>query len=277
MRSRCLNILIAFAILAGLASGAFADAPNIGLIYAASKYARLEDDGKDEQRKYRDTIEDNGGVVVVISQTFDNTRVTQLLARLDGVLLPGGIDVDPKYYGEDRDEKLEETDDALDRLEFMVLDHAKERGLPVLGVCRGHQLLNVYYGGSLIQDIPSQHESEHPVIHRYPKLSPEKREHPIAIVKGSILHELFGVDRLVVNTYHHQAVKRLAEGFAVTARSGDGIVEAMEHEGDRFILGVQFHPEKIRPKDARFNAPFKRLVDEARKAKAKRETEPTSE
>ena len=250
---------------------AFADGPSIGLIYAAPKFVKLQEKGKDDQRPYREAVVDNGGVVVVISQTYAPERVDALLPGLDGVLLPGGIDVDPKHYGEARHEKLEKTDAALDRLEFKVLDHAKARGLPVLGVCRGHQVLNVYFGGTLVQDIPSECHCPCTVAHRYPALSKEKKEHPITIEKGSLLHELFGTERLVVNTYHHQAVRELAPGFVITARTDDGVVEAIEGTGAPFILGVQFHPEKLRPKDPRFNAPFQRLVEEARKAQQDRE------
>lgn len=270
MRRRWITAFGVVLALVGVALAAFADGPNIGLIYARAKYAKLEEDGKDAQKLYRQAIEENGGVVVAISQTFDIGRVESQLALLDGVVLPGGIDVDPKFYGEERHEKLEETDAGLDELEFNVLGYAKEHVLPVLGVCRGHQVLNVYYGGSLIQDIPTEHKSEVAVKHRYPKESKEKREHPISIEKGSILRELFGTDRLTVNTFHHQAVKKPAPGFVVTARADDGIVEAIEHTGAPFILGLQFHPEKLRPHDPRFNAPFKRLVGEAEKIKAAR-------
>jgi len=269
MRCRRVGFLGFVFLLLGLA--AFADGPCIGLIYAESKFVKLDKSGKDDQRLYRDAVEENGGVVVVIAQTYDAQRVASALARIDGLLLPGGIDVDPKYYHEDRHAKLEKTDAALDALEFKALDYAKEHALPVLGVCRGHQLINVYYGGSLIQDIPSEHEAGVRVTHRAVPGSKEKAAHPVAIVKGSMLHELFGVERLVVNSYHHQAVKELAPGFVVTARTDDGIVEAIEYTGAQFILGVQFHPEKIRPRDSRFNAPFKRFIEEARKAQAKRE------
>jgi len=269
-RRTALRALLAIAAL-WAAVAAPADGPNIGLIYAAPKFVKLQEKGKDDQRPYRDAVEDNGGMVVVVSQTYAPERVDALLPGLDGVLLPGGIDVDPEHYGEERHEKLEKTDAALDRLEFKVLDHAKARGLPVLGVCRGHQVLNVYFGGTLVQDIPSECHCPCTVVHRYSALSKEKKEHPITIEKGSLLQELFGTERLVVNTYHHQAVRDLAPGFVIAARTDDSVVEAIEGTAAPFILGVQFHPEKLRPKDPRFNAPFRRLVEEARKAQQARE------
>jgi len=189
---------------------------------------------------------------------------------LDGVLLPGGIDVDPRFYDEERHERLEKTDAELDALEFKVLVYADAHSLPVLGVCRGHQVLNVHAGGSLIQDIPTEHAGAVKVVHRYPKLRTEKREHAIAVTKGSVLHQLLGAERIVVNTYHHQAVKRLAPGLTTSARTDDGVVEAIERPGDRFVLGVQFHPERMRVDDGRFDALFQRLVEEARDAHARR-------
>ena len=250
------------------ASPVVAAPPRIALIYAAAKFEELESDADDPQSDYRTAIEDNGGCAVVISQTFDPRQVDALLTNVQGVLLPGGIDVHPSRYGEEERPACEKTDDALDTLELRVLQYAKERDLPVLGVCRGHQILNVFYGGSLIQDIPTEYRGEPKVAHRYPKESEAKREHAIAIEPGSLLRQLLGTPRITVNTYHHQAVKDLAPGFTVTARSDDGLVEAIEAPGDTFILGVQFHPEKIRDGDPRFNALFARLIEQAAKRSA---------
>ena len=116
--------------------------------------------------------------------------------------------------------------------------------------------MNVHYGGSLIQDIPSQHEAEITVKHRYPKRSTARKEHVVQIVPGTRLHAIFQKEEITVNTYHHQAVKRLGEGLVVSARAEDGIVEAIEREGERFVVGVQFHPEKMRKKHPEFARVF---------------------
>ena len=126
---------------------------------------------------------------------------------------------------------------------------------------------DVFYGGSLIQDIPTEHMSDVKVVHRN---KPLMQYHEIHVQPDSVLHALLGVDSVTVNSWHHQAVKRLAPGFTISARTNDGIVEAIELEGARFVLGVQFHPEKMRPEDPRWNALFARLIAEARKAQAKR-------
>ena len=269
MQSKAFVRTLALLAVLALALPVLAEAPRIGLVYAAAKYTQLEQGEEDPQRLYRQAIEENGGAAVVLSQTFSQDRISAELTTLDGVLLPGGIDVDPKHYGESRHENIEKTDARLDELEFAVLRRADAHELPVLGVCRGHQVLNVYYGGTLIQDIPSEYKSETPVRHRYPKYSASRREHVVTLEPESRIRDLLGTDQLVVNTYHHQAVKHLATGFRVTARSADGIVEAIERDGSRFVLGVQFHPEKLRATDPRFNVPFQKLVEEARKTRAR--------
>jgi putative glutamine amidotransferase len=269
MRRAFFTFLLSVCLVVGFSAAA--DGPNIGLIYATEKIVKLENTLEDVQKNYRDAIEANGGQVVVLAQNHKPAFIESQLLTLDGLLLPGGIDVDPKYYGEERHKHLGKTDAELDELEFRALEYAKTHGLPVLGVCRGHQIMNVFYGGSLIQDIPSQHESKTKVVHRYPKGSKEKPSHAITIQQGTLLHALLGADRIEVNTFHHQAVKRLAGGFVISARSSDGIVEAMERPGKPLMLGTQFHPEKLRRADPRFNTFFARLIDEARGKQAARE------
>lgn len=246
-----------------------AETPVVGLVYSAANHAALLG-GTDRQDLYRAAITENGGAVAVIAQTVTEAELAAVLDTLDAVLLPGGIDVDPKFYGEARHEELEKTDAELDALEFRLLDHAAARGLPVLGICRGHQVMNVHFGGSLLQDIPAHFDEKPPVGHRYPDREKEKRRHPVQIAEGTLLRELLGLPEMTVNTYHHQAVNRLAAGFVVSARTGDGLVEAMERPGGPFMVGVQFHPEKMRKDNPQINRLFERFVQEARGARARR-------
>lgn len=239
------------------------DSPKIALPYSAERFQKLKENTRDPLELYRKALEANGAIVVDIPQPNDSSQLAPMLEGIDGILLPGGIDVDPKFYTEERHPKLEKTDQSLDRFEFGMLDYALKHGVPVLAICRGIQVVNVHFGGSLYQDIPAECESPQSVTHRYPKDSKEVPEHPIRIAKDSVMCELFGAERFVVNTHHHQAVKALAPGFRATAWSDDGLIEAIEHEGKPFILGLQCHPEKVRDKDPRFDAPFKRLVKEA--------------
>ena len=262
-----LKIILVFLAFCSCAQ---AEKPNIGLIYTTEALQTLETEGRDTRQTYRDALEEQGAVVVILGQTQPPSVIQERLESLNGVLLPGGIDVDPCFYGEERDPKLEDTEAALDQFEFRVLDHARSNGLPVLGICRGHQLLNVYYGGSLIQDIPSRHKSEVEVKHRYTPWNHPDAKHLIMIEEGSMLHDLLGVKEIETNTIHHQAVKQLADGFKITARSADGIVEAMESKGSVFIMGVQFHPERMFDTEPRMKAIFKRFVEEAEKITANR-------
>jgi len=239
------------------------DSPKIALPYSTARFQKLKENAGDDLELYRKALEANGAIVVDIPQPNDINQLPAMLDGIDGILLPGGIDVDPKFYDEERRPKLEKTDESLDEFEFGMLEYALKHDVPVLAICRGIQVVNVHFGGSLYQDIPSQCKNPHPVTHRYPKDSKEVPEHPIRIAKDSVMYELFGAERFVVNTHHHQAIKALAPGFRATAWSDDGLIEAIEHVGKPFILGLQCHPEKVRDRDPRFNDPFKRLIQEA--------------
>ena len=241
---------------------------NIGLIYTESQGRKLVEDGTDDCRLYREAVEANGGTVVVLSQADAPEAVREHLGTIDALLVPGGIDVDPKFYDEERHEHIEQCDAALDEFEFELLKYAGEKKMPVLAICRGEQVLNVSCGGSLYQDIPSEYTSDTPVVHRPEKGGKSPLFHAIAVEKGSLLYEIAGNERIEVNTWHHQAVKRLAPGLAATARSDDGIIEAVEQCGETFVLGVQFHPEKTAKEDAIMNRIFERFVQEARKARS---------
>ncbi|MFA6243114.1 MAG: gamma-glutamyl-gamma-aminobutyrate hydrolase family protein [Candidatus Hydrogenedentales bacterium] len=248
-----------------VAGQAFAQPPRIGLVYTKSQVDALRAGESDPLQRYRDALEENEGCVIALLQPRPLAFIDIQLELLDGVLIPGGIDVDPKYYGETPHEKLESADADLDTLEFRVLIYADEHRLPVLGICRGHQLLNVHYGGTLSQDIPSEYETSCPVQHRFPKESEEPRTHWIALKPGSRIEAILGVPAIEVNTYHHQGIKDLAPGLRATASTADGLAEAVEREGSRFVMGVQFHPERQRETDPRLDALFKKLIEEARK------------
>ncbi|MCI8400708.1 MAG: gamma-glutamyl-gamma-aminobutyrate hydrolase family protein [Lachnospiraceae bacterium] len=149
---------------------------------------------------------------------------------IDGLLLPGGADIDPERYGEELNGSRD-IDRELDAAQFAVLEAFLTTGKPVLGICKGHQILNVFFGGSLIQNL------EDPDPHR------EEKVHMTHAVEGSWLAGLYGTD-FPTNSWHHQAVKRLGDGFSVIQMSEDGIVEAIAH--DRLpLLSLQWHPERM--------------------------------
>ena len=158
-----------------------------------------------------------------------------------GLLLPGGADVDPKRYGADP-HPTSEWDPELDRLEFHLLEWAIQAQVPVLGVCRGLQVLNVGLGGTLLQDLPSQRPggSQHPCQGPRDHLA-----HGLHVEPASMLHEIFGGSDFKVNSLHHQGIDRLAQRLRPSASSEDGLVEGVETTVGPWVVGVQFHPEEL--------------------------------
>ena len=162
------------------------------------------------------------------------------VATLDGLILTGGLDVDPERYGEDRHPKVKQTDAARDAFELALLDAALAADLPVLAICRGHQLLNVAFGGRLLQHIQS---GEHRADFKAP--GTPSRWHTVRLASRSRLRAILGADEIEVNSRHHQAVlpETLAPGLEAVAFSPDGLVEAVESRSHRWAIGVQWHPE----------------------------------
>src|SRR5260221_5961644 len=200
--------------------------------------------------------------------TADQTAAA--LGSIDRLLTPGGADIDPKFYGERRHKKLEKpVDPRFDGYEIAGVRQAKARGIPILGICRGFQLLNVEAGGTLFQDLPSELGTN--VTHRiYDKDGgPVRCTHKITISDGSILYGLFMTNRLEVNSYHHQGINALGRGFKVIARTDDGLPEAIENSRSH-VLGVQFHPEKDRRAIPLFNNVFSYFIGQSNAAKGDR-------
>jgi putative glutamine amidotransferase len=166
-----------------------------------------------------------------------------LLDRLDGLLLPGGVDVSPVCYGERPRAGLGEVDADLDALELPLVHAAMDRRLPLFGICRGHQVVNVALGGTLYQDLAADGLTDFP--HATPReMGRDLLAHWIEVGPHSRLREVLGADRLEVNSFHHQAVRRLAPGLLVSAVSPDGVMEGLETP-DGLVLTVQCHPEEL--------------------------------
>ncbi len=209
---------------------------------------------------YVDAVEEAGGIPVIVPLVAQRATALQILSYLDGLLLSGGGDVDPGLFGQEPHTKLGVVDVAKDRLESCLLSEALGVGMPILGICRGMQILNVAAGGTLIQDIPSSSPARIQHAQRATTATPS---HMLRIKKGSRLANIVGTTKLRVNSYHHQAVDRVARGFAITATASDGIIEAIECKSRRFVLGVQFHPEKIFRDFPSCLAIFKAFVQES--------------
>jgi putative glutamine amidotransferase len=189
---------------------------------------------------YSQAILHAGGAPVIIPAAQDRKSLERILSAVQGLILSGGPDIHPRRYGEEPLAGLGEVDETLDRMEVMAAGLAVENNLPVLGICRGIQVLNVALGGTLYQDISLQVPES---ICHTPKTDKAVNTHSIQIAAKSRLRRIMGMPEIWVNGKHHQAVKDPAPGLVVTGRAKDGVVEAVELSGKRFVIGVQWHPE----------------------------------
>ena len=196
-------------------------------------------------RGYVEGVRKAGGIPLYLPYTDDPEELSVLLDRVDGLLLTGGKDMDPKHFGEDRHPTCERILPDRSASELALTRLAVKRSTPLLGICLGLQTLNVAMGGSLFQDIPSMQPSG--VRHRQTEQERHGVAHTVEVVEGSLLSRVFGGRReLSVNSIHHQAAKKIGDGLVVTARAPDGIVEGLEHPGVPFCLSVQWHPEDLK-------------------------------
>lgn len=212
--------------------------------------------------RYYLAVAEAGGIPVMVplfDQDPDTLRA--LYDRLDGLLLAGGVDMDPQSFGESPHPALGRIDPARDTVELALARWAIADQKPVLGLCRGHQVLNVALGGTLWQDISAQVPAA--IKHDYFPTAGYARDflaHDISVTKGSRLDAAFQADSVPVNSMHHQAVKRLAPGLEVSARSRDGLVEALESGTRHFLVGVQWHPEVFERSDQRTRHLFQSFI-----------------
>lgn len=191
---------------------------------------------------YVEVLERHGMASVLLTPSHSASSIPALLDRCQGLVLSGGEDVDPSFYGEAPKPGLGVTNPARDEAELRVLGHALERELPILAICRGCQLANVHFGGSLYQDLTLQrpgaldHRQEEPW---------GRRSHLVRIEPDSKLARITGAEELLINSFHHQGVKRVGAGLRVVAEAEDGTVEAIEWPGSpAWFLGLQWHPER---------------------------------
>ncbi len=239
--------------------------PLIGVI--ASRYPRAGGNsmlsGIGEQ--YLLAVEAGGGIPLLIHLTQDAAVLHAHYQRCDGLLFAGGGDVDPAIFGQAPHAKLGTVELLRDQVELALARRAFADRKPVLGICRGIQLLNVALGGTLYQDIASElpEASDHCASSQVPGRA--QLSHPITLAPGSWLAAQLGTDALSGNTFHHQALRDIAPGLRVTGRAPDGVVEAIEGAGPGFVIGVQCHPEDLWERaDPRWARLFTGFVDAAR-------------
>ena len=209
-------------------------------------------------RAYVHAVESAGGLPVLIPMIKDLNILTALLSRLDGLLLPGGIDVHPSRYGEQVHPLTEEADLELDEFEIILASWAFQEDLPVLGICRGMQLINIVLGGTLYQDISDQYPNS--IAHTHRNLSRTHLAHHIIVEPGSRMEKILGPGAVWVNSHHHQAIKDPGKGVRITGRAPDGVPELLEVPDCRFVMAVQSHPEEIYSIEPAFKRLFSAFV-----------------
>ncbi len=216
------------------------------------------------QAPYLRSLEGAGARYRILTWTEDPTVIRDYVADSDGILLPGGDDVEPRLYGEDRLPECESSLPARDSFEMALLREAAKQRKPVFGICRGLQIMNVFRGGSLWQDISSQIASDppHPIAQHGQM---PVRLHSVHIIPGSRLADVLNTDSLDVNSAHHQAIKELGNGLIASAYSEDDIVEAFESVSGPFFCAVQWHPEWLFPSEDAA-ALFQAFVDACRRS-----------
>ena len=239
--------------------------PRVGVPWRTAQEEAANNKAKID--KYLRAVESAGGEPVLVSLVLSPEELKRVAANLDGFLLTGSpADVDPAHFGAKRHPATVDADTARERTDFALLEHALGTGKPVLAICYGVQSLNVFLGGSLIQDIPSEIGSK--ICHSPEKVAtPGSAErvdptHGALFDAGRVL-ELSGAPRANVNSSHHQSVHKPGRGLRITAHAPDGVVEAVEWTGDsNWVVGVQWHPERM-PADALALALFRDLVTAA--------------
>lgn len=193
-------------------------------------------------KAYFDAVMAAGGLPVMLASTVDKDLIRSYLKNIDGLLLSGGIDIDPINYSKDNSEIPGNFNSERDIFEIEILKEASEKNLPILGICRGCQLINVASGGTLIQDI---YEFDSNCYPHKPEQMRSHLAHSIKLKDNSILSRTTDQKEIMVNSIHHQAVDQIGSDLNVTGISDDGIIESIENAKKEFLIGVQWHPEEI--------------------------------
>jgi putative glutamine amidotransferase len=210
---------------------------------------------------YVEAVINAGGLPVVLPGHESIKKAAPYLASVKGLLLSGGGDVDPVYFNEEPTPALGEITPARDKFEIMLIKTALKKNIPLLGICRGIQVLNIACGGTVIQHIPNKIKKPLKHSQAAPRSHPT---HKVSILKPSLLASILKTQNSMVNSFHHQAVGSPAPDFMVNAVSSDGVIEGIENPRFRFVLGVQWHPECMVKNDVLSRRLFKAFIDACR-------------
>jgi putative glutamine amidotransferase len=227
--------------------------------------------------RYENAVESAGGISLIAPATTDRAQLAEAVRRTDGVMLTGGDDIDPGLYDKTLPKEVRQTvaqtpdHGARDERELILIREIFRQRKPLLAICRGHQMLNIAFGGGLIADIRQQVPG---ALKHWGMDKAFHFAHEVTVTPGSLFAKICGKKIVGVNSTHHQAVLKPAEPFVATARSRDGIVEAMELKQEfaaslPFLLSVQFHPERLTHKHARYRAIFEKFVAACARAEKK--------
>lgn len=209
---------------------------------------------------YIESVKNAGGVPIMIPPVECIEVIKAQISIVDGVIISGGYDIDPLSYGDEPREKLGYVHPLVDEFTIKAIKIAVQLGKPILGICKGIQILNVAFGGTLYQDtsyMPGAFVKHSQNVERH------AATHSIEVEGGSKLYEVTQ-GNIQVNSFHHEVLRNVAPGFRVTARAKDGVIEAIEKEGKIFVMGVQWHPEMMAAKNDKMMKLFERFIDEAR-------------
>lgn len=212
-------------------------------------------------KDYVDAVIRAGGVPLIIPFSTDKEVIISQAQLIDGLILSGGHDINPYNYGQEPSQKIGETFPERDTYEIILLEESKKRNIPILGICRGFQLINVAAGGTLYQDlslIPGN------ILKHNQVSNPTLKTHKVEIKENSFISSIFGKETMV-NSFHHQVIDKVANDFIVVAKASDGVVEAIEHKTYKFLVAVQWHPEMLAVNCEKARELFSKFVEEAKK------------
>lgn len=233
-------------------------------VIALTPYYNTETDEPYMRPAYLKAIRAVGGLPIILPLDLTKEDMEQLMNSCDAVLFTGGPDIHPFFFGEDTQAHCGNVCLKRDNLEFALLEIAMKHQKPILGVCRGAQMLNVGLGGNIYQDIPSQFPQEFPIAHAQP-FKYEIPSHKVKVISGTLLASITQTPSISVNSMHHQAVRNVAPGLIASGFAAGGLIECIEKPDYPFFLGVQWHPEYLWEEDAAMKRLFQMFVDAAGK------------
>ncbi len=210
---------------------------------------------------YINAVKEAGGIPALFSPCVDNDYIEGIVNRCDAILFSGGLDINPLYYGEVPTEYCSQIVPERDEFEFKLLDRAVKKDKPILGICRGFQLINIYYGGSMYQDIKEVEEKRD--NHFTANLPRWHYSHKVKIKEGSQIAAAYNTEVIKTNSFHHQLIRKVGNKLQPTAYAVDSTIEGLENINKKFLVGIQWHPEMMFAKEKKHLKIFKYFISRA--------------